>query len=242
MRILVCDDQVEDSRAAIDRISSASVKDGGDDIVIAAHPQTARAAFQAVASTKFDVVLIDLFLPVKIVTDRPNPASGPWLARAILRAWPVLRAPLVMWTTNAGSTLEHRNQSRAFRYHGGTQIMDKVGSPRAQRHTLEAALAGETWEPPADELTAGEREVLAFYAAGRSASDIALRLSLARKTIEGRTSAIRRKLLPYPAPPETGNGAGAVLAAASAPGSRVSWLPIDHFGEPPSPFDQIDKG
>ena len=242
MRILLCDDQLEASRGAIDRISKASEKDGGGKVIIAAHPQTARAAFQAVGSTKFDVVLIDLFLPVKIVTAEPNPASGPWLARAILRAYPQLRAPLVMWTTNAGSTLEHRNQSRAFRYHGGAQIMDKVGSPSAQLHTLEAALAGQTWAPPADELTAGEREVLAYYAAGRSATDMSDRLSLAKKTIEGRTSLIRRALLPYPAPPETGNGAGAVLAAASAPGSRVSWLPIDHLGEPPAPFDEIDKG
>jgi DNA-binding NarL/FixJ family response regulator len=242
MRILVCDDQLEASRAAIDRISSASKKDGGKAVVTAGSPQTARSAFQAVASTKFDVVLIDLFLPVKIVTDEPNPASGPWLARAILRAYPALRAPLVMWTTNAESTLEHRNQSRAFRYHGGAQIIDKVGSPSAQLHTLEAALAGETWRPPADELTEGERDVLAYYAAGRSAADIAKRLSLAKKTIEGRTSLIRRNLLPYPAPPEIGNGSGAVVAAAAAPGSRVSWLPIEHLGEPPAPFDQIDKG
>jgi DNA-binding NarL/FixJ family response regulator len=242
IRILVCDDQLEEPRAAIDRISSASVEDGGEEVVIAAHPRTAQAALRAATSTKFDVVVIDLFLPVKFVTDQPNPASGPWLARAILRASPSLEAPLVMWTTNVESTLEHRNQSRAFRHHGGTQIMDKVDSPRAQRRTLEAALVRETWEPPADGLTNAERDVLAYYAAGRSAAETARCLFLSTKTVEARTTVIRRKLLPYPTPPGTANGAGPVLAAAGAPGSKVSWLPIDHLGDPPEPFTQIDKG
>lgn len=242
IRILVCDDQVDEPRAAIDRISSVSVEDGGEEVVVAAHTRTAQAAFKSVASMKFDIVLIDLFLPIRFVSDRPNPPSGPWLARAIVRAYPTLRAPLVMWTTNVASTLEHRNQSRAFLHHGGTQIMDKVDSPRTQRRTLEAALVGEKWQPPADDLTEAEREVLAHYAAGLSTEEIAGRLFRAEKTVQAHKTAIRQELLPVPTPPGTGSGSGAVLAAASAPGSRVSWLPIDHVANPSSPFTDIDKG
>jgi DNA-binding NarL/FixJ family response regulator len=242
IRILVCDDRVQETRTAIDRISTASVEDGGEEVVVAAHPRTAQAAFKSVASTKFDIVLIDLFLPIKFVSDQPNPAAGPWLARAILQAHRTLRAPLVMWTTNVASTLEHRNQSRAFLHHGGTQITDKVDDPRAQRRTLEAALVGEKWQPPADDLTEAEREVLAHYAAGLSTEEIAARLFRAVKTIEANKTAIRRKLLPVPTPPGTGSGSGAVLAAASAAGSRVSWLPIEHLHDPSGPFTDIDKG
>ncbi len=195
IRILVCDDQLEEPRAAIDRISSVSVEDGGEEVVVAAHPRTAQAAFRSVASTKFDIVLIDLFLPIRFVSDRPNPPSGPWLARAIVRSYPTLRAPLVMWTTNVASTLEHRNQSRAFLHHGGTQIMDKVDSPRTQRRTLEAALADEKWQPPADDLTEAEREVLAYYAAGLSTVETGGRLFRAKATVEAHKTLIRQKRL-----------------------------------------------
>lgn len=243
MRILVCDDQLEAPRAAIEQMSRAGIEDGGEPVVVAAHMRTARAAFKSVASTRFDIVLIDLFLPIKFVSDRPNPPSGPWLARAIVQAHPDLRAPLVMWTHNVASTLEHRNQSRAFVHHGGTQIMDKVDSPRAQRRTLEAALGDEPpWQPPPDELTEAEREVLAYHAAGYNGEEIGSRTSREPKTVEGYTTAIRRKLLKYPAPPETARGFGPLLAAAAAPGSSVSWLPIEHLGDPPDLFAEIVKG
>lgn len=242
MRILVCDDELDPPRAAIEKMSRAGVEDGGDEVVVAAHVRTARAAFKSVATTKFDVVLIDLFLPIKFVSDRPNPPTGPWLARAIVRAYPDLQAPLVMWTPNVASTLEHRNQSRAFVHHGGTQIMDKVSTARAQRRTLEAALAHETWQPPPDELTEAEREVLAYHAAGYNGEEIGSRTSRETSTVEGYTTAIRRKLLGSPAPPETARGFGPLLAAAATAGRSVSWLPIEHLGEPPDLYAEITKG
>lgn len=242
MRILVCDDQLEPSRTAIEQLSRVSVEDGGDEVVVAAHRRTAQAAFKSVASTRFDVILIDLFLPIKFVSDRPNPPTGPWLARAIVNAYPALAAPLVMWTTNVASTLEHRNQSRAFVHHGGRHILDKVDPPRTQRRTLEAALAGETWRPPPDDLARLEREVLAYYAAGYSTEEIGRRVSRAPKTVEAYTAAIRGKLLPSPIPPGTPKGPGAVVAAAAAPRSTVSWLPVEHLGMPTDPFTEIDKG
>lgn len=242
MRVLLCDDREAEPLMAIEHMSRRSVEDGGGEVVIAAHLGTARAALQSVATTKFDVVVIDLCLPVKFRNERPVPPSGPWLARAITRAHPELRAPLVMWTNNAGSTLDYRNQCQAFKHHGGRHIIDKVDSPENQLQTLEAALVGETWQPPSDGLTDTEREVLAYYAAGRRAPEIAQIMHRGTSAIESHITAIRHKLLPLPTADGTARGPGAVLAAAAAPDSNVSWLPIEHLAEPVGVFAEITKG
>lgn len=242
IRVYVCDDHEDEPRDAIDRISAASERLGGEKIEIADQARTAQAGFRGIATTRFDIVLIDLFLPVRWANDRLKPPAGPWLAHAILKAYPALGAPLVMWTNNVESTLEHRNQSRAFRHHGGTQIMDKVDPPDDQLKTLAAALAGEQWQPPPDDLTEAEREVLAYYAAGRRADEIGQSTYRAESTVEAYTTAIRRKLLPVPTPPGMARGFGPVLAVTAGPESRVSWLPVEHLQEPTGIFAEIDKG
>lgn len=242
MRILLCDDDNMTTPGAIDRISQHSIEDGGGEVVIARHARSARLAFSSIASTRFDLVLIDLLLPIKHATAKPAPPSGPWLARAIGHAYPGLAAPLVMWTANAASTLEARNQCRAFRHHGGHQIIDKVDPPNHQLQALEAALEGNTWEPPDDGLTPVERNVIAYFAEGFSDQEIAVSLNYSKVYIEAIKRVIRQKLLPVPAPPETGRGFGPVLAVASAPGSRISWVPVQHLSEPPGIFAEIDKG
>lgn len=241
MRVFICDDDDRVARDAIGDISRLRVEQGGDEIVIAGQALTAKAAFRNTASTKFDVVIIDLYLPVNFRGERPAPPSGPWLARAITRAQPNLRARLVMWSGNVASTLEGRNQSRAFLHHGGHHIIEKMDPVSEKLRTLEAALAGEMWKPPEDDLTKTEREILALYAPGRSTKAIA---DMTHRSVQGvgeHITAIRQKLLGIPTPEDVGRGSGAVVAAATTD-SRYSWLPIEHLDEPIGVFAGIDKG
>jgi DNA-binding NarL/FixJ family response regulator len=241
MRVFICDDDKAGARAAIGDISRLRVEQGGDDLVIAGHSLTAKSAFRSLASTKFDVVIIDLYLPVNYAGERPAPPSGPWLARAITRADPGIRARLVMWSGNVASTLEGRNQSRAFVHQGGHHIIDKMDPVSGKLRTLEATLAGETWAPPADDLTKTEREILTYYAPGLSNAEIAKTTYRVEKTIEAHISSIRQKLLGVPTPDAIGRGSGAVIAAANAD-RAYSWLPIEHLGEPTGVFADIVKG
>lgn len=241
MRILVCDDDKDGAAERIDRISRCSEANGDDEVVIARHALTARESLRLVATTKFDLVLIDLCLPIRFTNERRAPESGPWLARAIRRAKPQLTAPLVMWTSNIATTLDARNQCRAFLHHGGHHVIDKVDSAESQLLTLEAALAGEMWQPESDGLTDTEREILAYYAAGRSIDGIASAIFRGSSTVETHIKSIRNKLLGV-TPPGTARGFGPLLAAATATSSRVSWLPVEHLSEPVGVFAGIDKG
>ena len=167
--------------------------------------------------------------------------SGPWLARAISAANPGLLAPLVMWADNVFTTLEYRNQCRAFRHNGGHHIIDKTWHPAAQLHTLDAALDGETWQPPSDGLTFAERQIIAYYVDGHDAQAIAIALNRSRATIEGHITSVRQKLLPFPLPPGTARGAGPVLAAVASADSCVSWVPVQYLREPSGVFAEIGK-
>ena len=241
MRVLLCDSLLEESCAKIRRASEERVTDGEAAIIVTGHAGTARSAFNSIASTKFDVILIDLFLPINSRREVPKPMSGPWLARAISAANPGLLAPLVMWADNVFTTLEYRNQCRAFRHNGGHHIIDKTWHPAAQLHTLDAALDGETWQPPSDGLTFAERQIVAYYVDGHDAQAIAIALNRSRATIESHITSVRQKLLPVPLPPGTARGAGPVLAAVASAGSCVSWVPVQYLREPSGVFAEIGK-
>ncbi len=157
-------------------------------------------AVAVIASERPDVVLLDVQMPG---------GGGVEVIRRAAKAQPALRflalsvsdaAEDVIAIIRAGArgyvtkTISGPELAEAIRrVHGG----DAVFSPRLAGFVLDAfagSLPAEAVDPELDGLTTREREVLQHIARGYLYKEIALRLGISAKTVEGHVSAVLRKL------------------------------------------------
>ena len=157
-------------------------------------------AVRLVLAEKPDVVLLDVHMPGgggvevirQVAAERP---AQRFLALSVSDAAEdviaVLRAGARGYVTKSISGPELADAVR--RVHDG----DAVFSPRLAGFVLDAfagAIPAAEVDPELDQLTAREREVLRHIARGYMYKEIAHRLGISAKTVEGHVSSVLRKL------------------------------------------------
>jgi DNA-binding NarL/FixJ family response regulator len=158
------------------------------------------AAVAGIRAVRADVVLLDVYLPgggaravLDAVLAEPDPPyflalSVSDAARDVLE---VVRGGARGYATKAISGPELRAAIRLV--HGG----DAYFSPRLAAFVLDAYRASVEDSRPADDLTAltaRERDVLRYVAAGYTYREVAGRLHISVRTVETHAAAVLRKL------------------------------------------------
>jgi DNA-binding NarL/FixJ family response regulator len=171
----------------------------GDEVEIVGEAESVATAVPVIRELDPDVVLLDVHLPdgggeAVIAAVAPERPAVKFLALSVSDAAEdvigVIRAGARGYVTKTISAAELAEAVR--RVAGG----DAVFSPRLAGFVLDAFRAGERVHGDAEleELTAREREVLQLIARGYRYKEIAARLHLSVKTVEGHVSSVLRKL------------------------------------------------
>jgi DNA-binding NarL/FixJ family response regulator len=162
---------------------------------------TVEEAVAAIVELQPDVVLLDVHMPggggVQVL--REAGAARPavrFLALSVSDApedvIAVIRAGARGYVTKSIAPAELADAV------GRVAAGDAVFSPRLAGFVLDAFAAGdappEAADPELDQLTAREREILRHIARGYLYKEIAARLQISPKTVEGHVSAVLRKL------------------------------------------------
>ena len=141
-----------------------------------------RAALEACRTGRFDVVLLDVKMPVM---------DGIEACREVRR---LERAPLVIMLT----TFEEPAIVAAAREAGATAYLSKETDPGALAELIEAICSapGRSWLPRVElpDLTPREAQVLRLLAEGHSNKAIARALALSPETVKDYLNGIYRKL------------------------------------------------
>jgi DNA-binding NarL/FixJ family response regulator len=195
-RVLIVDDH---------QLFRAGVRSELEGLVdIAGDAATVEDAVRDIAAMRPDVVLLDVHMPdgggVEVIRRAAAEGDPPrFLALSVSDAAEdviaVIRAGARGYVTKSISGPELADAVR--RVHEG----DAVFSPKLAGFVLDA-FAGAPPPPPAspeadpalDHLTPREREVLRHLARGYLYKEIALRLGISAKTVEGHVSSVLRKL------------------------------------------------
>jgi two-component system, NarL family, response regulator NreC len=181
----------------------------GEELAVVAEAETGREGVRLAAELRPDVAVVDLGLP---------DISGLDVTRAIRASLPTIRILIVtmydeeeyvLGVLEAGADGYLLKQSpgeelrnAVLRIHAGERVLH----PRALRALI--ARATNRAEPPPEQLSDREREVLQLLADGATSKEIAAVLGLRPKTIENHRARILDKL-------GAANSAAAVRAAAS---------------------------
>jgi DNA-binding NarL/FixJ family response regulator len=171
----------------------------GDAVEIVGEADTVAAAVPLIRESDPDVVLLDVHLPdgggeAVIAGVAPERPGVRFLALSVSDAAEdvigVIRAGARGYVTKTISGDDLADAVRRVR------DGDAVFSPRLAGFVLDAFRAGERVHGDAEleELTGREREVLQLIARGYRYKEIAARLHLSVKTVEGHVSSVLRKL------------------------------------------------
>ncbi len=193
VRILVVDDH------EVVRMGLVNLLASRDDFVVAGQAGTAEAAAEAVASTRPDVVLMDVRLPGR---------SGIEACRDIVRRWPATR--VIMLTSYADDTLvaeaiEAGASGYLLKRVAAAELLSAIEAvarggasldPSVARSVVDRLRHAEQSRVMADfgDLTRRELQVLALVAEGRTNSEIAATLFLSEKTVAHHITAIFEKV------------------------------------------------
>lgn len=193
VRILVVDDH------EVVRMGLVNLLASRDDFVVAGQAGTAEAAAEAVASTRPDVVLMDVRLPGR---------SGIEACRDIVRRWPATR--VIMLTSYADDTLvaeaiEAGASGYLLKRVAAAELLNAIEAvarggasldPSVARSVVDRLRHAEQSRVMADfgDLTRRELQVLALVAEGRTNSEIAATLFLSEKTVAHHITAIFEKV------------------------------------------------
>lgn len=193
VRILVVDDH------EVVRMGLVNLLASRDDFVVAGQAGTAEAAVEAVASTRPDVVLMDVRLPGR---------SGIEACRDIVRRWPATR--VIMLTSYADDTLvaeaiEAGASGYLLKRVAAAELLSAIEAvarggasldPSVARSVVDRLRHAEQSRVMADfgDLTRRELQVLALVAEGRTNSEIAATLFLSEKTVAHHITAIFEKV------------------------------------------------
>jgi DNA-binding NarL/FixJ family response regulator len=174
----------------------------GGDMVVVAEAATAEEALEVAPTVAPDIMLVDIALPGM---------SGVQLVRELAPRLPATK--ILMLTMSSAD----RDVSDAMRY-GAKGYLTKDVSPEALARSLRGVEAGElvmprklaarliakmSWrgqseqerpDAPAERLTQRERDVHRLLADGLGDRDIAVALTISRRTVETHVSNILRKL------------------------------------------------
>jgi two-component system nitrate/nitrite response regulator NarL len=175
LRVLVADDH------PLFRVGIAYAL-GAHGFEVAAEAEDGRQAVEACRASRFDVVLMDVRMPVMNGID----------ACREIRSLP--EPPLVVMLT----TFEEPGIVRSAREAGATMYLSKETSPAELSRLLRAIVddPGRAWLPEVDlpELTPRESEVLALLLKGFSNKQMARSLDLSPETIKDYLNGVYRKL------------------------------------------------
>ena len=194
LRIVVADDHALMRRGICDLLES----EPGWEVV--AEAGNGREAVDAVASSKPDVLVIDLAMPE---------LNGLTATREILRSFPKVEVVLLTMH-NTDQTIREVLQSGARGYvlksDAEQDLITAVkavasGKPFFTPNVAEVVLKGylsrnaknESYETPS-ELTTRERQVVQLLAEGKGNKDVAVAMRVSVKTVEAHRSNINRKL------------------------------------------------
>lgn len=193
IRVLLAEDH------KIVREGVRALLDGQADIEVVEEVGDGRAAVEAVARLRPDIVIMDLGMPKLNGVDatREIRASGSETRVVVLSMYsgeeyvrPVIRAGASGYLLKGSGLSDLVSAIRAVA--GG----DAFFSPEVAKVLLEDTRAGSPAKKaePTDGLTKREREVLKLVAEGNSSPEIAKLLGLSVKTVEGHRGRIMSKL------------------------------------------------
>jgi DNA-binding NarL/FixJ family response regulator len=190
IRVLIADDH------AVLRDGLKVLLESGGDIQVVGMAGSGREAVSEAVRLRPDVAVLDLTMPE---------LNGIDAARHILRRHPEVQVLILSMYHSA----EHVHRALAAGARGyvlkesaGTEVVDAVRSihsgqrffsPRITDVVIDAYRSGHL-DSPLERLSAREREVLQLTVEGRSSAEIAVRLSLSRKTVETYRGRVMEKL------------------------------------------------
>lgn len=191
IRVVIVDDHT------LLREGTVQLLDQQPDLEVVGHAGTAEEALELLERTPADVALVDVNLPGM---------SGLALARTMAGRFPAIRVLMLSaydeyayvaealdvgaggYMLKTATTTELTDAVRAVSH--GALVLDRAVSDRvARRGRFSPASA-----TPSGALTPREAEVLVLLAQGRSNKQIALRLALSLRTVEGYVSNVLAKL------------------------------------------------
>jgi NarL family two-component system response regulator LiaR len=186
VRVLLCDDH-EMVRAGL-----RSFFDIQDGIEVTGEASTAEQALALVATTKPDVVLMDLMLPGMsgIEAVRRITADHPAVKVLVLTSY--AGDDTVIEAVRAGAAGYLLKDVNPAELAGALRTVHAGGAPL--HPSVAAAVMRNVSEPDPEHLTPREREVLGLIARGLSNRLIARELALSEKTVKAHVSAILGKL------------------------------------------------
>ena len=187
IRVAVADDH------GVVRDGLAGVIDSQDDMELAGTAADGAEAVELCRSTKLDVVLMDLEMPVLdgIEATRTIAAESPGTAVLVLTSFSDRRR--ITGALDAGAVGYLLKDASADEVLRGIRTAAAGGSPldpRAARSLLEAKNAPD----PLADLSPREREVLALLVDGMPNKLIALRLGISEKTVKSHLTNVFRRI------------------------------------------------
>jgi len=187
IRVAVADDH------GVVRDGLAGVIDSQDDMELAGTAADGAEAVELCRSTKLDVVLMDLEMPVLdgIEATRTIVAESPGTAVLVLTSFSDRRR--ITGALDAGAVGYLLKDASADEVLRGIRTAAAGGSPldpRAARSLLEAKNAPD----PLADLSPREREVLALLVDGMPNKLIALRLGISEKTVKSHLTNVFRRI------------------------------------------------
>lgn len=193
IRVLIADDH------EVVRIGLASLLDANEGLSVVASAASGREAVQMARRYRPDVVVLDIRMP---------DGSGIDACRVITREMP--DTPVVMLTSHADSdalfdAIDAGASGYVLKRVGSNDLVDAVRTVAAGGSLLDPAVTSQVLDRLRNarrleeagafvDLTEQERRVLANVAVGASNREIAVRMSLAEKTVRNYVSSILAKL------------------------------------------------
>ncbi len=224
VRLLVCDDH----RILGDAISAIAARDRAIEVV--APPVTrAEGLEEAVTANAPDVVLLD-------VTFERGSMSGLEAAAGLAERYPSVRVlfltsrddpELLVAAAELGTAgVVHKSDSledllpTILRVARGEDLFDAPTLARAVREVAVAREAAAAAAKPLERLSPRERQVLDLLAEGATNADVAARLVISERTVEGHVAAVLSKL-----DARTRTEAVAIATVAGSGGAKPRGLP-----------------
>lgn len=195
IRVLIVDDQ------ALVRDGFRMILELDEDIEVTGEAADGKAALTAVASTRPDVVLMDVRMPVvdgleatRLLMRRPNPPKVLVLTtydadEYVFEAMKAGASGFLLKDVRKGQLVRAVHQVAA-----GDSLLDPVITRRLIERFLKRSPAGSDRQPLLQQLSARETEVLRLVAAGLSNSEIANQLVLGEATVKTHVARILAKL------------------------------------------------